>query len=83
MPVVPEANAKACTIGEVLPDSAAERAGLQPGDVIEALDGKKTPDFKHLLEKLWHHKAGEKVRLSIRRAGESIEVEVVLQPHEK
>ncbi len=79
---VPEPNAKACTIGEIIPDSAAEKAGLQPGDVIEAFDGKKIPDFMHLVETLWRHKAGDKVRLSVRRAGETIDVEVVLQPHE-
>lgn len=75
----------------VQPGSAAEAAGLEgvgftreggivPGDVITAVDGKAVESVEQLLAILDDYRAGEVVRLSVRRDEVRREVEVPLQP---
>ncbi|HEY1381295.1 MAG TPA: prolipoprotein diacylglyceryl transferase family protein [Gemmataceae bacterium] len=59
------------TVGAVEPDSAATAAGLEPGDVIEAVGGKPVADYGELARALtvdWPR--GKKdVTLTVQRAG--------------
>jgi len=61
-------------VGEVIEDSGASRAGLQPNDVITALDGDRVETGPDLVELLRARSPGDEVKLSIRRGDEDIEV---------
>ncbi len=59
-------------IGSVLPDSAAARAGLQPGDVILEINGRPVPHYtalQHILGPLYE---GDVVSLKIRRGDKEL-----------
>jgi len=57
-------------IGEVVPDSAAERAGLRPGDALTALDGVPVARRRGGAAGLLRNKRpGDAVRLTVSRAG--------------
>jgi hypothetical protein len=77
--VTGEPNDTACVIRLVLPDSAAENAGLQIDDVITAIDGQAIPNIAQLVETIRRHQPGDTVTVSINRAGSSMDVNVVLQ----
>lgn len=82
---------KGALVGGVLKGGAAERAGLvglrrDPrtgdvllGDVITAVDGKPVSGVNDLLEAFAEREAGQKVRLTVQRQGERLDVDVVLQ----
>lgn len=55
-------------ISEVAPGYAADRAGLQKGDIVVSLDGQKVNDERDLLDKLQYYKAGETIELIVARA---------------
>lgn len=50
-------------VNEVTSDGAAEAAGLESGDVIIKVDGKKIEKFGHLQEALAMHRPGDKVEI--------------------
>ncbi|HLI28235.1 MAG TPA: S41 family peptidase [Chloroflexota bacterium] len=57
------------TVVEVFPDTPAERAGLRPGDVIVAVDGRPTADTRLDEVITWvRGEEGTSVRLSVQRA---------------
>ncbi|VXB93930.1 S1C family serine protease [Nocardioides sp. AX2bis] len=62
----------------VLPDSPAEAAGLQDGDLVVGLDGDLVTDGVALIVALRTRQPGETVELTVRRDGEEQQVEVVL-----
>jgi len=57
-------------IDEVVADSAAGRAGLQPDDVILEFDDVPIPNFKTLVEKIGNRQPGDKIRILYSRDGE-------------
>ncbi len=63
-------------VGTVIAGSPAEAAGVQPGDLILAVDG-KTPRVWEDLPRLVQHNAGAPVQLDIDRAGSRLRLEVV------
>lgn len=70
-------------IAEVFDDSPAARAGLQPGDVIEAVDSQPTRDLEtEALVQRIRGAVGTPVRLTIRRerTGERFEVTLLRAP---
>lgn len=74
-----------CRITDVVPGSAAERAGLQPDDVLRSVNAEAVSDTRELQDILWRHRPGDPVRVSYERAGERHDVDVVLgeaAPHE-
>jgi regulator of sigma E protease len=58
----------------VLPGSPAEKAGLQPGDVVESIDGQPAFFFKfiEILEK----SPGKELAITVRRGSESVTLKV-------
>jgi regulator of sigma E protease len=57
-------------VGQISPDSAAERAGLQPGDRILSVAGRETPTFDDVFNTVMV-RPGESVSLSVER-GETV-----------
>jgi S1-C subfamily serine protease len=56
-------------LGSIVPGSAAERAGLQAGDVLVRLDETTLQGFSELRALLERHRPGETLRLVYLRDG--------------
>ena len=67
-------------ITQVIPDSPADKAKIQPGDVLVQLDGKDVKAFDDLLEVQRSKKLGQKIQLTLQRGDESMDVELKLNP---
>jgi len=65
-------------VQSVVPGSAAEDAGLQPGDVVVAVDGTETPTSASVGEVIRGKAPGDEVRITIERLGERLEVTATL-----
>lgn len=76
--IVLNAKSKLLEIDAVNEKSGAKEAGLQKGDVIVSLDGKKVKKFQELGEILKDRKAGSIVKLTYRRKSEEVTVDVRL-----
>jgi S1-C subfamily serine protease len=76
-------GAPGAVIVEVMPDTPAEKAGLQKGDVIVAVDGKKLDAENNLADLIAKYKPGDTVTLEIERPDdkEPFEVTVELGEH--
>jgi len=64
-------------LGAVLRDSAAEKAGLAPGDELIALDGRRVDDVS-LRDRLRHRKAGDTLEVLYARREEVQRTQVTL-----
>ncbi len=71
-------DVQGAVIGEVVTNSPAEKGGLQPMDVITAVDGKPMSDTYTLIDALSSHKPGDKVQLTVWRLGQSETISVTL-----
>ncbi len=60
-------------VEKVLPGSAAEKAGIQKGDLFTAADGHRIGSFRDLQEYVFT-RSGEKVTLTINRGGAPLEL---------
>lgn len=59
-------------------DSAAEKAGIQAGDIISELNGNELTGFHELRAKIASMGAGAEVELTLIRKGEELKVDVIL-----
>ncbi|MBQ4342911.1 MAG: trypsin-like peptidase domain-containing protein [Erysipelotrichaceae bacterium] len=66
-------------IAEVIEGSAAEKAGLQSGDMFIAMDDLVIESFEDLSAALDSHSVGDAVTFQIKRDGRMIDVDVTLQ----
>ncbi|WP_284446025.1 Do family serine endopeptidase [Rosenbergiella epipactidis] len=66
-------------VAEVLPNSAAAKAGIKAGDIITGLNGKPITSFAELRVKVGTSAPGDKVTLTLLRDGKSINAEVTLE----
>jgi serine protease Do len=71
-------RAEGALVSSVQPGSAAERAGLQPGDVIVKFDGRAIGAAGELSAAVGQSAPGDKVRIEILRKGESMAVNATL-----
>ncbi len=62
----------------VVPDSAADKAGLVSGDIILEFDGKKITEERSLSDIVLDYSPGDTVSLKVLRAGEEITMEITL-----
>ena len=65
-------------IEQVNPDSPAEKANIQPGDVMQAIDGVAITNIISAVDQINRKAPGEMVDLTIYRTGESIKIAVQL-----
>lgn len=63
---------------EVMPDSAADKAGIKAGDILTSINGKKLKTFAELRAKIATLGAGAKVKLGLIRDGDKETVKVTL-----
>ncbi len=68
----------AALVGAVLTGGPAEAAGIQPGDAVVAVDGRRTPSMASVLLALKRHAPGDRVVVSYLRAGTLSSVTVTL-----
>jgi len=64
----------------VVPGGPADQAGIQPGDVITAIDGVPVTDAEQLIVAIRTHAPGDTVTLTIKRDGQETDVSVTLAP---
>ena len=63
-------------LSDVVPSGPGAQAGLRPGDVVVALDGKPMENARQFDVNLYRHAPGETVTLSVRRGQQSLDVPV-------
>lgn len=63
---------------QVIRDTGAKKAGLEPGDLIIELGGENIPNLAYLYRFLARHKAGETVSLKYYREGELYMTQITL-----
>ncbi|KMV30153.1 serine endoprotease DegQ [Photobacterium swingsii] len=66
-------------VSQVMPDSAAQKAGLKAGDIITSINGKAIRTFGELRAKIATLGAGKTVKLGVVRDGKKKEFNVTLQ----
>jgi serine protease Do len=76
-------DAKECRIAEVEKGSPAEKAGLQPDDVVLRCDKEKIADLEDLIALVRRHKPGDKLSLEVRRGTEIVKLKVVVGNREE
>jgi putative serine protease PepD len=65
-------------LGEVTSGGAADKAGLQAGDVVTAVDGKAIASGDALVAAVRSHRPGDEVKITLTRAGKSQTVTATL-----
>ena len=68
---------KGVKVLEVMADSPAKKAGIQPEDVVESLDSKPVKNMQSLLSILTKCKAGKEYPIVVRRGKESKDLKIV------
>jgi regulator of sigma E protease len=66
-------------VAEVVPDSAADEAGLAAGDLVLAVGGVESQDFVELRDAI-RERPGEATTLTVQRDGEPVELTLVPDP---
>ena len=61
-------------VTEVVPGSAADRAGIEVGDVIVAIDGEDIATSSEVRDAITSHEPGDEVEIELRRDGEELTV---------
>jgi len=65
-------------VNEVLPDSAAAKAGIKAGDIITSVDGKAVNNFAELRVKIGTTPPGQDVKIGLLHEGKPVTVSVKL-----
>ncbi len=60
----------AALVADVMKGTAADKAGLEPGDVIVELDGKKLTDHRQVAQIIGGKKPGDRLRVVVNREGD-------------
>jgi regulator of sigma E protease len=66
-------------VGAIVPDSPAQRAGLQAGDEIVSISGSRVQTWEEMAEHI-RSSQGEELSLQVKRAGSQQPVELVVSP---
>ncbi|QIW15632.1 serine peptidase [Pasteurellaceae bacterium RH1A] len=70
-------------VSEVLPNSAAAKAGIKAGDVITEINGKRIASFSELRAKVATSGVGKEIELTYLRDGKAEKAKVTLQSDEQ
>jgi serine protease Do len=73
-----EDNPAHAGVERIFPKSGAEKAGLQPGDVITRVDDKTVTNSAELRETIFSYEPGDEVKLGVLRGSETLELTIVL-----
>jgi S1-C subfamily serine protease len=65
-------------VQEVVPDSPAAQAGIQPGDVITAINGTETTTAENFIAELRKTKPGDRIELTVVRGGKTARIPVTV-----
>jgi len=65
-------------VGSVSPGGPADRAGIKPGDIIIAIDGKAVDTVDEAIINVRSHNVGDKIKIKLQRQGVTKEVSLVL-----
>ena len=68
---------KGALVEYVEPNSSVDRAGLQPGDAITAIDGRRVSTRSELEAVMKSYRAGDTAELMVNRGGETLKLNVV------
>ncbi|MBA5762239.1 DegQ family serine endoprotease [Vibrio sp. 404] len=71
-------SSKGAFVSQVMPDSAAEKAGLEAGDIIVSVNGKSISSFHELRAKIGTLGAGKEIELGVLRDGKEKSFDVIL-----
>ncbi|BAO00313.1 DegQ protein [Candidatus Pantoea carbekii] len=66
-------------VSEVLPKSAAEKAGIQSGDIITSINNKTIASFSELRAKVGTTPPGQRIKIGLLRQGKFVKVTVILE----
>lgn len=69
---------KGAIIAGVLRNGPADKAGMKPGDVLLAVDGKPVTDPRSMLNLVAGLTPGETAKLRVRRGDETLELAVAI-----
>jgi len=75
-------EATGALVYEILRGSPADRAGMEPGDVVVAVDGEAIPDAARFRRKLAAAEIGSTLRVTAMRNGKKREIKVPVQEAE-
>lgn len=70
---------RGCRVERVLPDSGAEAAGLQVGDVVTSLDGRPVVNIADVAAIIRFKQAGDAVEVRYLRGAEAHQIRVILK----
>jgi serine protease Do len=73
-----ESHPRGARIVEVIPNSAAQRAGLRAGDVITVFAGRRVANGNRLADLVRRQAPGRKVKIEVRRGEERLDLEATL-----
>lgn len=68
-----------CVVRQIVPNSAAEKAGFQVGDIILRFNGVEVRDTQQLAELVRSYQVGDSIPIAIDRAGVELDLQAVLQ----
>ncbi|MEZ8293875.1 Do family serine endopeptidase [Vibrio splendidus] len=71
-------SSKGAFVSQIVPDSAADKAGLKAGDVIVSINGKRIDSFSELRAKVATLGAGKQIELGVVRDGKNMTFDVTL-----
>lgn len=63
------------TIETVLPTSAAEKAGMKPGDIVREVDGKKVVNYAQVMHQLGGKYEGDVVKMKVERDKKEVAID--------
>ncbi|MDD3521075.1 MAG: trypsin-like peptidase domain-containing protein [Actinomycetota bacterium] len=74
-----DTDIKGVFVSSIVPDSAAEEAGLKANDIITEFNGKEIKTPYQLIAQMQRHDVGDKAILKIYRNGDFLDIKIILK----